>query len=227
MELTIDDRQFPDLLPGSGDGIGDGDWLVIRGHGGVDGREWRFTDPCLTIQEARALEKWLAAAGDGGLDESDPSHADSLDFIEPALRFERSEVDTDGATITIVFAHEGAPPWATEEVRFEDGHPVSFRLTHRHLRSLAAHWAAELSALWEGMSQPSPAETGYFLPPVEYGRSMLILVIVLIVLWVILAIVGFAIKGLLWLGIIGIVLVIATLVIGLVRRSTLAKRNRT
>jgi hypothetical protein len=42
-------------------------------------------------------------------------------------------------------------------------------------------------------------------------------------LWVILAIVGFAIKGLLWLGIIGIVLVLATLAIGFVRRSALSK----
>jgi hypothetical protein len=53
---------------------------------------------------------------------------------------------------------------------------------------------------------------------------MLILVIVLVVLWVILAIVGFAIKGLLWLGIIGIVLVLGTLVIAFVRRSALSKR---
>lgn len=54
---------------------------------------------------------------------------------------------------------------------------------------------------------------------------MLIFVIVLIVLWVILAIVGFAIEGLFWLGIIGIVLVIATLVIGFVRRAALSKKN--
>jgi len=54
---------------------------------------------------------------------------------------------------------------------------------------------------------------------------MLILVIVLVVLWVILAIVGFAIKGLLWLGIIGIVLVLATVVIGFVRRSVVSKRT--
>ncbi|GAB3402506.1 hypothetical protein GCM10027515_12300 [Schumannella luteola] len=54
---------------------------------------------------------------------------------------------------------------------------------------------------------------------------MLTLVIVLIALWVILAIVGFAIKGLVWLGIIGIVLVIATAAIGFVRRSIGAKRS--
>ncbi len=53
---------------------------------------------------------------------------------------------------------------------------------------------------------------------------MLILVIVLVVLWIILAIVGFAIKGLLWLGIIGIVLVLATIAIGAIRRRSSARK---
>ena len=48
---------------------------------------------------------------------------------------------------------------------------------------------------------------------------MIILVIVLLVLWAILSVVGFAIKGLIWLAIIGIILFIGTLVIGLVRRT--------
>lgn len=51
-------------------------------------------------------------------------------------------------------------------------------------------------------------------------------VIVLLALWLILAIVGFALKGLLWLAIIGIVLFLATLVFGAVRRSgNKARRN--
>lgn len=54
---------------------------------------------------------------------------------------------------------------------------------------------------------------------------MLILVIVLLVLWLILSIVGFAIDGLLWLALIGIVLFVATAIIGFVRRSTVRKRN--
>ncbi|MCM3522214.1 MULTISPECIES: hypothetical protein [Curtobacterium] len=44
-------------------------------------------------------------------------------------------------------------------------------------------------------------------------------VIVLLTLWVILAIVGFALKGLLWLAIIGIVLFVGTLIFGAVRRA--------
>jgi hypothetical protein len=49
---------------------------------------------------------------------------------------------------------------------------------------------------------------------------VLVLLIVLLMLWLILAIVGFAIKGLLWLAIIGIVLFVGTAVIGAVRRRT-------
>lgn len=56
---------------------------------------------------------------------------------------------------------------------------------------------------------------------------MLVLIIVLLVIWAILAVVGFAVEGLVWLAIIGIILFIGTLVIGLVRRSITRGRNRT
>jgi hypothetical protein len=54
---------------------------------------------------------------------------------------------------------------------------------------------------------------------------MLIFVIVLLVLWLILAIVGFAIKTLLWLAIIGVVLFVATAIISLILRAG-RKRKR-
>lgn len=53
-----------------------------------------------------------------------------------------------------------------------------------------------------------------------YGQPMLIFVIVLLALWLILSIVGFAFEGLLWLAIIGIVLFVVTAVIGIIRRRT-------
>jgi NADH:ubiquinone oxidoreductase subunit 3 (subunit A) len=59
-----------------------------------------------------------------------------------------------------------------------------------------------------------------------YGERVLILVIVLLVLWAILAVVGFAIKGLVWLAVIGIILFLATVVIGFVRRSTVRGRAK-
>nr|WP_166671757.1 hypothetical protein [Microbacterium proteolyticum] len=48
--------------------------------------------------------------------------------------------------------------------------------------------------------------------------------IILLVLWVVLSIVGFTFQGLLWLGIIGIVLFVGTVIFGLVRRSA-ARRS--
>jgi len=52
---------------------------------------------------------------------------------------------------------------------------------------------------------------------------MLILVIVLLAAWLILSIIGFAVKGLFWLGLIGIILLVATAMIGWLRRSALRK----
>lgn len=50
---------------------------------------------------------------------------------------------------------------------------------------------------------------------------MLTLLVVLLVLWLILTIVGFAIKGLLWLAIVGIVLFVGTVAVGAIQRRTL------
>ncbi|TQJ02758.1 hypothetical protein FB471_2503 [Amycolatopsis cihanbeyliensis] len=52
---------------------------------------------------------------------------------------------------------------------------------------------------------------------------MLILLIVLLVLWLIVAIVGFAVEGLMWIAIVGIVLFVGTAAIGFVRRRALRR----
>jgi uncharacterized membrane protein len=56
---------------------------------------------------------------------------------------------------------------------------------------------------------------------------MLILVVVLLAVWLIVSIVGFAMEGLMWLGIVGIVLFIGTAVIGALRRKTLRRTSTT
>ena len=53
---------------------------------------------------------------------------------------------------------------------------------------------------------------------------MLIFVIVLLVLWLILSVVGFAIQGLVWLAIIGIILFVATFIIAMIRRGVGRRR---
>lgn len=52
---------------------------------------------------------------------------------------------------------------------------------------------------------------------------MLILLIVLLVAWLILSIVGFALQGLVWLGIVGVVLFLGTATVGAVRRRSLRR----
>ena len=49
---------------------------------------------------------------------------------------------------------------------------------------------------------------------------MLTLVIVLLVVWLVLSIIGFAFKGLLWLALIGIVLFVGTAVVGFLRHKS-------
>jgi hypothetical protein len=52
---------------------------------------------------------------------------------------------------------------------------------------------------------------------------VLVLVIVLLVLWLIVAVVGFAFKGLIWLALVGIILFVGTAAIGFVRRKDLRR----
>jgi hypothetical protein len=54
---------------------------------------------------------------------------------------------------------------------------------------------------------------------------MLILLIVLLAAWLILSIVGFALEGLMWLGIVGVVLFVGTAIIGAVRRKALRRAS--
>ncbi|MDJ0313217.1 hypothetical protein [Arthrobacter sp. H35-D1] len=52
---------------------------------------------------------------------------------------------------------------------------------------------------------------------------MLQILVVLLVIWLVLVLLGFVIKGLFWLAVIGIVLFIATAAVGWVRRKAMSK----
>jgi hypothetical protein len=58
-----------------------------------------------------------------------------------------------------------------------------------------------------------------------YPEGMWMVVVVLLVVWAVLSIVGFVFEGLLWLGAIGIVLFIGTLVFGIVRQRAVDARH--
>jgi CHASE2 domain-containing sensor protein len=46
------------------------------------------------------------------------------------------------------------------------------------------------------------------------------LIALLLIVWLVLAVLGFVVKGLVWLAVVGIILFLATAVIGFVRRNT-------
>lgn len=54
---------------------------------------------------------------------------------------------------------------------------------------------------------------------------MTTVIVILLVAWAILAVVGFALEGLLWLGMIGVILFVGTLVFFFVRRAASRRSN--
>lgn len=49
--------------------------------------------------------------------------------------------------------------------------------------------------------------------------------VILLVAWVVLSIVGFVFEGLFWLGLIGIVLFVGTMIFGFIRQSARRRKN--
>lgn len=81
------------------------------------------------------------------------------------------------------------------------------------------------------MTQSFPPSSAFVQPPqaqfragTQYGdrkstvESMIGFVVLLLVIWLVLAFLGFIIKGLFWLAIVGLVLFVVTGIIGYIRR---------
>lgn len=51
-----------------------------------------------------------------------------------------------------------------------------------------------------------------------YGEGMWTVLVILLIVWAVLSVVGFALEGLLWLGIIGVILFVGTLIFGAIRQ---------
>lgn len=98
VRLTIVGYQFPEII---GDEW-DSNWLIVDGSARLEGREWRFRDPCLTAFEAIELANWLEACARGTAGKS------YCGFTEPNLEFEL----VDPQTLRVSFALEAAPPWS-------------------------------------------------------------------------------------------------------------------
>lgn len=99
--LSIVQYQFPQIKEDEWDS----NWLIIDGHVCIEGKEWRFTDPCLTTFEAMRLADWLDAQAKGNSEKA------FCAFTEPNLEFER----LSDSVIRVGFSHESSPPWAMQK----------------------------------------------------------------------------------------------------------------
>lgn len=92
----------------------DANWLVIRGEiRTADGREWTFTDPCLTTWEVREIPIWLRSAANG-LVQPAPNWSDEeelLHFTEPNIALSLQAYAGGRAQIRVHLSIEAAPPW--------------------------------------------------------------------------------------------------------------------
>lgn len=106
LRLEVEGYQFPDVHNDEWDS----NWLVITGDAVLDGRSWRFRDPCLTTFELQRLADWLDQVAAGTAEQN------FCGFTEPNLDFER----VSDASIRIGLSLEALPPWANRDGDFGD-----------------------------------------------------------------------------------------------------------
>lgn len=104
LRLCVEGYQFPNLLNEEWDS----DWLMVVGEAVLDGKLWRFRDPCLTTFEVERLADWLDQIAAGGAKRA------FCGFTEPNLDFERRS----DQSIRIGFSMEALPPWVDHESDF-------------------------------------------------------------------------------------------------------------
>ncbi|MGH6810902.1 MAG: WapI family immunity protein [Methylocella sp.] len=80
----------------------DSDWLVVAGEAELDGRAWKFRDPCLLTTEVSALANWLEARS------KDASKDSEIGFIEPNLTSRGTKVRC-GSNLGLSAALHGRP----------------------------------------------------------------------------------------------------------------------
>jgi hypothetical protein len=122
------------------------DWLVIAVDVRTgDGRTWSFSDPCLTTDEARDLERWLrqqedeASASVAPVRERDAG----LRFIEPNLAFRLLAARPARRRLEVAFSHESLPPWLDRSC-LGQVYPLVLDVAADDLAAGADQWAREI-----------------------------------------------------------------------------------
>jgi hypothetical protein len=145
--LRVDGYQFPAATNDL-----DEQWLMITGEISLTGRSWSFTDPCLMIDEARALATWLHAAATGHIQPRqlptgpDEEWTPDLSFTEPVLAFSLGS-GSPGLVFRVNVSLEAAPPWARGDQRAPWGYAIDLQLSAPELEKAANEWTNDLGKL--------------------------------------------------------------------------------
>lgn len=97
LRLGVERYQFPEITHDAWDS----NWLIITGDATLNGKPWRFRDPCLTTFEMQRLADWLDQVVAGKADQK------PCWFTEPNLDFRQMP----DQAIRIGFSLEALPPW--------------------------------------------------------------------------------------------------------------------
>ncbi len=122
----------------------DANWLMVQGNvRTAEGRDWTFTDPCLTTWEAREIGSWLrgVVAGLVAPATERPEEADLLCFTEPNVALSLVGRSEGRVQVRVHFSLEALPPWLGLRVRPEIfAYFVAFDLSIDELAAAAEEW---------------------------------------------------------------------------------------
>jgi hypothetical protein len=126
----------------------DANWLVIDGLLILpDGRRFRFSDSCLTTDEAIQLAEWLEnpASTPAGR-KTDGDHDLDLVFTEPCIALALESETSDSVTLRIYLSLEAEPPWPIDGGTGTFENYVTFLISRSDLLRAVSDWREELRA---------------------------------------------------------------------------------
>ncbi|MBH0082687.1 hypothetical protein [Salinibacterium sp. SWN167] len=123
----------------------DANWLLIDGRARCGSEEWNFLEPCLLVDEARSLGRWLTRAARGLVEPMELSGAGALQptisHVEPNLGFGLVSFAPAAVVLRVFLWLESQPPSVTSEMEFF----MDLTIAPSDLKQAVAAWETELA----------------------------------------------------------------------------------
>jgi len=133
-----------DSLAEAQDGFGDSRWATVLIRGANQEDTWEESSPCVNLFEFQNLADWLAAVGEG---EEGPGESDSVELLEPDLKFSVSNQSKNDATIRIGFHLDGRPEKYNVDAEMDDSAVLDLFIPRENIRTAARTLRSELAQL--------------------------------------------------------------------------------